>query len=398
MGIYFDNNATTRVDPRAVEAMLPYFTAEFGNPSSMHAAGSEAQSAMRRARVEVQKLLGAAEPQEIIFTSGGTESVNAAILSALETTPGRNEIVTSAVEHPAVLTLCHWLEKSRGIRVHVIPVDEGGRLDLAAFDAALSERVALVSIMWANNETGVIFPVAELARRAKAAGALFHTDAVQAAGKVPIDLKSLPIDMLSLSGHKLHAPKGVGALYVKKGIRFEPQIRGGRQERGRRAGTENTPGIVALGKAAEIAAASMTQEDSHVRALRDRLEQGLIERIGRCVVVGDRGNRLANTTNIAFHDVEGEDVVLLLDKAGLAASLGSACASGSFEPSHVLLAMKVAETAVRGGVRFSLSRDNTEAEVDAALEIVPGVIDKLRRILPPAPHEGAPRALDAAHA
>jgi len=396
--IYFDNNATTPVDPRVVEAMMPLLTGEFGNPSSMHGLGAHAQSAVNRARAQVQRLVGAAEPGEIVFTSGGTESISAAILSAIELSPERREIVTSAVEHPAVLSLCDWLEKRRGIRIHVVPVDARGRLDMAAYEAALSDRVALVSIMWANNETGVIFPVAELAQKAKTAGVLFHTDAVQAAGKMPIDLKSTPIDMLSLSGHKLHGPKGIGALYVRKGVRFEPLIRGGRQERGRRAGTENTPGIAALGKAAELALAHLDDESTRVRAMRDRLEQGLIERIGRCFVVGDRDSRIANTTNIAFEDVAGEDVVLLLDKAGLAVSLGSACAAGSFEPSHVLMAMKVPEAAVRGGVRFSLSRGNTEAEVDAALEIVPGIIDKLRRMLPPATQEGAPRALDPAHA
>jgi cysteine desulfurase len=396
--IYFDNNATTRVDPRVVDAMLPCFTEMFGNPSSMHALGASAQSAAKRARIQVQKLLGAADAQEIVFTSGGTESVNTAILSALAASPGRTEIVTSAVEHPATLMLCAWLEQSKGVRVHIIPVDGQGRLDMAAFDAALSERVAIVSIMWANNETGVIFPVADLARKAKAAGALFHTDAVQAVGKVAIDIASSAIDMLSVSGHKLHAPKGIGALYVRRGVRFEPLIRGGRQERGRRAGTENMPGIVAIGKAAELAGAHLDEEQTRVRALRDRLEQGLTERISRCFVVGDRDNRIPNTANIAFHDVAGEDAVLLLDKAGVAASLGSACAAGSFEPSHVLLAMKVPETAVRGGVRFSLSRDNTEGEVDAALEIVPGIVDKLRRILPSATPEGVPEALVSAHA
>lgn len=398
MGIYFDNNATTRVDPAVVEAMLPYFTEEFGNPSSMHALGSRAQDAVRRARGQVQKLVGAGEPQEIVFTSGGTESVNAAIHSAIGATSDRWEIVTSAVEHPAVLTLCRWLEENEGVRIHVIPVDAAGRLDMAAYDAALSERVALVSIMSANNETGVVFPVAELARKAKAVGALFHTDAVQAAGKMPIDVKSSDIDMLSLSGHKLHAPKGIGALYVKRGVRFEPQIRGGRQERGRRGGTENVPGIVALGKAAELASAHMQDETTHVRALRDRLEQGVLARISRCFVVGGASERVANTTNIAFHDVAGEDVVLLLDKAGIAASLGSACAAGSFEPSHVLLAMQVPETAVRGGVRFSLSRTSTDEEVDQALEIIPAVIGKLRQSEAVVSEGGARQALGAVHA
>lgn len=396
--IYFDNNATTRVDPRVVEAMLPFFAEQFGNPSSMHAFGSEVGVAVKRAREQLQRLVGAEHAREIVYTSGGTESANAAILSALEASPRRRELITSAVEHPAVLSLCAWLEKNRGIRVHVIPVDRQGHLDIAAYTAALSERVAVVSIMWANNETGVVFPVAELADKAKEVGALFHTDAVQAAGKMPIDLKATAIDMLSLSGHKLHAPKGIGALYVRRGVNFKPQIKGGHQERGRRAGTENTPGIVALGKAAELAASNMNEEETRVRALRDRLEQGLLQRIGDCVLVGDRDRRLPNTANIAFGYVEGESIVLLLDKAGVAASLGSACTLGSFEPSHVLRAMHVPDHALRGGVRFSLSRDNTEEEVDRALAIVPGVIAKLRAISPFGPQEGVPQVPDPAYA
>ena len=395
--IYFDNNATTRPDPRVVEAMLPLLGAAFGNPSSMHQRGEAAKSAVLDARSQVQALIGAEHASEIVFTSGGTESDNAAILAALAALPDRREIITSAVEHPAVLTLCEWLEKTQGYRLHKIPVDERGRLDTSAYEAALSDRIALVSFMWANNETGVVFPVAALAEKAKAHGALFHTDTVQAAGKMAIDVKSTSIDMLSISGHKLHAPQGIGALYVRRGTRFAPLLHGGRQERGRRGGTENTPGIVALGKAAEIAVAHLTEEDTRVRALRDRLEQGLISRISDCFVVGDPDDRLGNTCNIAFHDVEGEDAVLLLDRAGLAASLGSACAAGSFEPSHVLLAMKLPDTAVRGGIRFSLSRDNTVEEVDRALEIVPGVIAKLRGMELVAVPEGAPQTLNSAH-
>lgn len=395
--IYFDNNATTRVDDRVVAAMLPHFTAVFGNPSSMHARGSAAKLAVGSARGQVQALLGARYADEVMFTSGGTESANSAILAAVTALPDRREIVISAVEHPAVLATCEWLEASQGYRVHRIPVDGQGRLDMAAYAAALSDRVALVSIMWANNETGVLFPVAELAGAAKAHGALFHTDAVQAAGKVAIDVQATPIDLLSISGHKIHAPQGIGALYVRRGVRVTPLMRGGRQERARRGGTENTPGIVALGKAAELAAAHMEEEDTRVRALRDRLEQELVARVPDCFVVGDRDNRLANTCNIAFHNVEGEDAVLLFDKAGLAASLGSACAAGSFEPSHVLLAMNLPETAVRGGVRFSLSRDNTAEEVERALAIVPAAIAKLRAIALEEHGEGAPQALSAAH-
>lgn len=397
MAIYFDNNATTQVDPRVVEAMLPYFSGVYGNPSSKHAAGEQAQSAIRGARADVQALLGAQDAQEILFTSGGTESISTAILSTLAANPGRRTLVTSAVEHSAVLSLCEGLQKARGVRVEIIPVDENGALDMAAYEAALTEDVAVVSVMWANNETGVIFPVAELARKAKAAGALFHTDAVQAVGKVPIDLKTTEIDMLSLSGHKLHAPKGTGVLYVRRGVGFEPLIRGGRQERGRRGGTENVPGIVALGAAARLATERMAADEVRIRALRDRLETGLRARIGRCFVAGEREARLSNTSNVVFEGVEGEDVVLLLDKAGLCVSLGAACAAGAFEPSHVLMAMKIPDDVVRGGVRFSLSRDNTEEEVEAALAIVSDVMARLRGSTP-APSQEAPSARDAVHA
>ena len=380
--VYLDNNATTKVDTRVVNAMLPYFTEQFGNPSSMHAFGAQVGGAVKTARGQLQALLGAEHDHEIIFTSGGTESDNAAILSALEASPRRREIITSAVEHPAVLALCAWLEKTKGVKVHVIPVDEKGRLDMAAYGAALSERVAVVSIMWANNETGTIFPVAELAEQAKAHGALFHTDAVQAVGKVAMDLKSTAIDMLSLSGHKLHAPKGIGALYVKRGVRFRTQIKGGHQERGRRAGTENTPAIVGLGVAAELAGRFMAGENGRVREMRDRLEKGLLQRIPNCFVTGDPENRLPNTANVAFEFIEGEGILLLLNREGIAASSGSACTSGSLEPSHVLRAMKIPYTAAHGAIRFSLSRDNTAADVDHVLEVMPGIIDKLRALSP----------------
>lgn len=393
--IYFDNNATTRVDPRVIEAMLPLLTEHFGNPSSMHDFAAGPLAAVRRARGQVRDLIGAAHDDEVVFTSGGTEGANAAIRSALEAATGRTEIIVSAVEHPAVLTLCTALS-SRGIRVHVIPVDRRGGLDMGAYQAALSDRVAVVSIMWANNETGVLFPVAELAAEAKAAGALFHTDAVQAAGKIPIHVKSTAIDMLSISGHKLHAPKGIGALYVRRGVRFAPQLIGGRQERGRRGGTENTAGIAAIGKAAELAAQHLATETLYVGRLRDRLEAGLVSRIPGCLVVGGASARVANTSNIAFHGVEGEDAILLLDRAGLAASLGSACSAGSFEPSHVLRAMQVSEGALRGGVRFSLSRENTEEEVDRALTIIPEIIARLRAMA--AGSEAAPASQERSHA
>jgi cysteine desulfurase len=385
--VYFDNNATTRVDPRVMAAMLPFFTEHFGNPSSMHAEGEAATAAVKRARRQVQALIGAEHEDEIVFTSGGTEGANAAILSALDAAPRRREIVISAVEHAAVLGLADWLEKNKGIRVHVVPVDGKGRLDVEAYEAVLSDRVAVVSLMWANNETGTIFPVAALAEKAKEVGALFHTDAVQAAGKLAIELAESRIDMLSLSGHKLHAPKGIGALYLRRGVRFKPQFKGGRQERNRRAGTENVPGIVGLGEAAEFAQRGMVEEARSLSALRDRLEGGLLARIDRCRVVGDTDNRLDNTTNIAFEAVEGENIILLLDREGIAASLGSACAAGSFEPSHVLQAMKVPAIALRGAVRFSLSRDNTADEVDRVLAVMPGILDKLRQISPYWPNE-----------
>lgn len=393
--IYFDNNATTRVDPLVIEAMLPMLSEHFGNPSSMHGFAAGPLAAVRRARGQVRELIGAAHDDEIVFTSGGTEGANAAIHSALDVSPRKMEIIISAVEHPAVLAQCTALA-GRGMRLHVIPVDNRGAIDMAAYQAALSDRVAIVSMMWANNETGVVFPVAELAAKAKVAGALFHTDAVQGAGKVPLNVKSTAIDMLSISGHKLHAPKGIGALYVRRGVRFAPQMIGGRQERGRRGGTENTPGIAALGKAAELAMQRLAGEAEHVGRLRDRLQAGLVAKIPGCLVVGGESERVPNTLNVAFCGVEGEDVILLLDRAGLAASLGSACAAGSFEPSHVLRAMQVPEAALRGGVRLSLSRENTEEEVDRALEIVPEVVARLRAMAPD--KQATSAALDGAHA
>lgn len=380
--VYLDNNATTRCDDDVVRAMLPFFTEQFGNPSSMHAFGASVGGAVKQARASLQKLLGAEFDHEIVFTSGGTESDNTAILSALEAQPGRDEIVTSAVEHPAVLSLCAHLEKTKGLKVHVIPVDAKGLLDVEAYRAALSEKTAVVSIMWANNETGTIFPVAELAELAHEVGALFHTDAVQAVGKVPIDLKSTVIDMLSLSGHKLHGPKGIGALYVKRGVRFRSLLKGGHQERGRRAGTENTPGIVGLGKAAELALLHMEDEQTRVAALRDRLEKGLLQRIPNCFVTGNPAERLPNTSNIAFEYIEGEGILLLMNREGIAASSGSACTSGSLEPSHVLRAMNIPYTAAHGAIRFSFSRDNTDADVDRVLEVMPQVVEKLRALSP----------------
>ncbi len=379
--IYLDNNATTRTDPAVVAAMLPFFSDQFGNASSSHAFGSEVAGAVKAARKSLQALLGAAFDHEIAFTSGGTEADNAAILSALDNRDGRDEIVTSAVEHPAVLTLLDHLESTRGITVHRIKVDTQGRLDIEAYRHALGPRTAIASVMSANNETGTLFPVEQLADMAHGAGVLFHTDAVQAVGRIPLDLKSTQIDMLSLSGHKLHGPKGIGALYLRKGTPFNPLIRGGPQERRRRGGSENVPGIVGLGKAAELALALMPDEQARVCALRDRLERGILE-IGHCMVLGDTGNRLPNTCNIAFEHLEGEAVLHHLNKAGIAASLGSACASGSMEPSHVLRAMNVPPSALRGAIRFSLSRDNTIDDIVCVLNLLPDIIARLRALSP----------------
>jgi cysteine desulfurase len=379
--IYLDNNATTRADPAVVAAMLPYFSEQFGNASSAHAFGSEVAGAVKQARKSVQALLGAAFDHEIVFTSGGTESDNAAILSALDTQQGRDEIVTTAVEHPAILAVVEHLQTSRGIKVHLIEVDSRGRLDLDAYRRALGPRTAIASVMTANNETGTLFPVEPLAAMAHEAGALFHTDAVQAVGKIPLDLKASQIDMLSLSGHKLHGPKGIGALYLRKGTPFNPLVRGGPQERRRRGGTENVPGIVGMGKAAELALAHINDERTRVEALRDRLEQGIL-RLGHCAVLGDVENRLPNTCNIAFEHLEGEAIIHHLNRTGIAASLGSACASGSMEPSHVLRAMNVPATLLRGAIRLSLSRDNTIDDVVCVLNLLPEIIAKVRASTP----------------
>jgi cysteine desulfurase len=380
-GIYLDNNATTMVDPAVVEEMLPFFTEQFGNPSSMHQFGDKVGRALKAARKQVQALLGAEHDSEIIFTSCGTESDSTAILSALKAQPERKEIITTVVEHPAVLSLCEQLEKD-GYTVHYLKVDKKGRLDMREYQRLLSDNVAVVSVMWANNESGTLFPVEEMAEMARSAGVMFHTDAVQAVGKLPINLKETNIDMLSLSGHKLHAPKGIGVLYLRRGVRFRPLLRGGHQERGRRAGTENAASIVALGKACEMAQEAMEFEKTFVKSMRDRLEQGILERVSHCFVTGDPGNRLPNTCNIAFEYIEGEAILLLLNKMGIAASSGSACTSGSLEPSHVMRAMDIPFTAAHGSVRFSFSRYNTMEEVERVIEAVPPIVEQLRKLSP----------------
>jgi len=380
-GIYLDNNATTMVDPAVVEAMLPFFTEQFGNPSSMHSFGDKVGRALKTARQQIQLLLGAEHDSEIIFTSCGTESDSTAILSALKCQPERKEIITTNVEHPAVLTLCDYLKKE-GYKIHTLHVDEKGRLDLEEYEELLDEKVAIVSVMWANNETGTLFPVEQMAEMAHAKGVMFHTDAVQAVGKIPLALKNTKIDMLSLSGHKLHAPKGVGVLYLRRGTRFRPLLRGGHQERGRRAGTENSASIVGLGKAAELALANLEHENTYVRTLRDRLQKGLLAAVSHCFVTGDPDNRLPNTLNIAFEYIEGESILLMLNKQGIAASSGSACTSGSLEPSHVMRAMSIPYTAAHGSVSFSLSRYNTLTEIDKVIAAVPPIVAQLRKLSP----------------
>lgn len=378
--IYLDNNATTRLDPMVLEAMMPFMTEHYGNPSSIHGFGEPVRKGIERAREQVAALLGAAHDSEIIFTSCATEANSTAILSAVEALPERKEIITSVVEHPAILEVCEHLER-RGYTIHRLPVDNQGRLDLDHYQSLLSENVALVSVMWANNETGTVFPVQTMASMAKEKGVLFHTDGVQAVGKFPIHLASSDIDMLSFSGHKIHAPKGVGALYVKRGSRFRPLLRGGHQERGRRAGTENAAGIVGLGMACELAEVHMPIM-SHLAELRNELQAGLLEKVPCSIVTGDSENRTPNTLNIAFEYIEGEAILLMLNQLGIAASSGSACTSGSLEPSHVMRAMSIPYTAAHGSVRFSLSRYTRQKEIDYVLEKLPPVIERLRSLSP----------------
>ncbi|RTZ95895.1 MAG: cysteine desulfurase NifS [Deltaproteobacteria bacterium] len=378
--VYVDNNATTQVASEVFEEMSPYLTRYYGNPSSMYTFAGQVGDKLREAAAKVADLLGAA-PEEIVFTSCGTESDNTAIHAALRSNPDKRHIVTTRVEHPAVKSLCEDLSK-RGYRVSFVPVDHKGRLDLDYLYDHLTDDTAVVSIMWANNESGVIFPIPEIAKKIRDRGIVFHTDAVQAVGKVPIDLSSVPVDMLALSGHKLHAPKGVGVLYIRKGTKFSPFLIGGHQERGRRGGTENVASIVALGKACELAGQHIEEENTRVARLRDRLESELLARIDKASVNGDVKNRLPNTTSIGFDAVEGEAVLLLMDQIGICASSGSACTSGSLEPSHVLRAMGVPFTSAHGSIRFSLSRYNTEEQIDHIIEHLPPIIDRLRKMSP----------------
>ena len=378
--VYMDNNATTSVAPEVLEAMLPYFHELYGNPSSMHSFGGQVMKEVKRARERVATLLGAS-PEEIIFTSCGTESDNTAIRSALLSRPDKRHIVTSRVEHPAIRALCAHLA-TQGYRVTELPVDGEGRLDLEQYRRALSSDTAIVSLMWANNETGVIFPIEKAAEIARERNILFHTDAVQAVGKIPIDLGRTSIDMLSLSGHKLHAPKGIGILYLRKGTKYSPFLLGGHQERGRRGGTEATPSIIALGVAAELAQKNMEMENTFVKNLRDRLENTILATVANTKVNGDRQNRLPNTSNISFEFVEGEGILLMMDEYGICASSGSACTSGSLQPYHVLRAMGIPFTMAHGSIRFSLSVYNTDEEIDFVLEKLPPVIETLRGMSP----------------
>jgi len=378
--IYVDNNATTQVAPEVMEEMLPYFHDLYGNPSSMHTFGGQVEQKLREAREKVASLIGAT-PDEIVFTSCGTESDNTAIRSAIASYPDRKHIITTRVQHPAIKNLCEYLGK-HGYRVTYLPVDRQGRLNLDHLHKSLSNDTAIVSIMWANNETGVVFPIEEIAQVVRERGIVFHTDAVQAVGKIPVNVQKAPVDMLSISGHKIHAPKGVAALYVRRGAKFSPFLIGGHQERGRRGGTENVASIIGLGRACELAAGHIKEESGRVRYLRDKLENEILKRVPNAMVNGELEHRLPNTTSISFEYVEGEAILLMMNEFGICASSGSACTSGSLEPSHVLRAMGVPFTAAHGSIRFSLSIYNTEEEIDSIIEKLPPIIERLRELSP----------------
>jgi cysteine desulfurase len=377
---YFDNNATTRVAPEVVDAMLPFLREHWGNPSSTYLFGRQVGEHLDLARARVAALINA-EPREIVFTSCGTESNNSAIHSALVTQPEKRDVLTSAVEHSANMKFCDLLQR-RGFTITFLPVASDGALDLQLLEQSIRPATAIVSVMWANNETGVVFPVRDIAAICRRKGVLFHTDAVQTPGKLEIDVQGLDVDFLSLSAHKLHAPKGVGLLYVKRRVKYQPYIVGGGQERGRRGGTENVANIVAFGRAAELAMANLEDENTRVRALRDRLEDGILGAIPGTARNGAKELRLPNTSNIAFDGVEAEGILMLLDQAGICASSGSACTTGSLDPSHVLTAMGCSAARARSSIRFSLGVYNTEADVDYLLQQLPGIIAKLRASAP----------------
>ena len=383
--IYLDNNATTQVAPEAVDAMMPYLTAEYFNPSSMYEAARGPADAIAEARKKIARLLGHARPTEILFTSCASESNNTAVFGTIAANPERRHIITTAVEHPAIFEVAHDLVR-RGFEVDFIPVDPQGRLDKMEFVRALRPDTLLVSVMHANNESGVIFPVEELARITKETdpSIVFHTDATQSVGKLSVDLRGSfkNVDLLSFSGHKLHAPKGIGALFIRRGTPCRPYLLGGHQEDGRRAGTENVAFIVGLARALELAMESRNEDVARVTAMRNRLQKELMERIPYLEINGGEAQRLDNTLNVACHFIEGEGILYQLSAHGICASSGSACTSGSLEPSHVLRAMKVPFTAVHGSVRFSLSRYNTESEIDRVIEVFPEIVASLRRLSP----------------
>lgn len=377
---YFDNNATTRVAPEVVDAMLPYLTEQWGNPSSAYRFGNQVAKAIETARAHVAALINA-EPREIVFTSCGTESINTAIHSALAAHPKRRHVVTTAVEHSATLKFCEGL-RGQGYEVTFLPVEPDGSLDLHALELAIRPDTGVVSIMWANNETGVLFPIEEIAALCRSKNVAFHTDAVQAAGKIPIDVKMLGVDYLSLSAHKLHAPKGIGMLYVKRRTPFHPYLIGGHQERGRRGGTENVASIIGFGKAAELAKNRLKDENTRVRAMRDRLEETVLRTISQTMRNGSKEPRLPNTSNLAFDGIEAEAALLMLDQAGICASSGSACTTGSLNPSHVLTAMGLPPARARSCLRISLGIYNTDEEVDHVIRQLQHIVPKLRQMSP----------------
>jgi cysteine desulfurase len=373
---YFDNNATTRVAPEVVDAMIPFLREYWGNPSSTYVFGRQVGEHVDQARAKVAALINA-EPREIVFTSCGTESNNSAIHSALVTQPEKRHVLTTAVEHSANIKFCELLQK-RGFTVTFLPVAPDGALDLQLLERSIRPDTAIVSVMWANNETGILFPVREIAAICRRKGVLCHTDAVQTPGKLKIDVRELDVDFLSLSAHKLHAPKGIGLLYVKRRVKYQPYVVGGGQERGRRGGTENVASIVAFGRAAELAMASLADENTRVRALRDKLEDGILGAIPGISRNGAKEPRLPNTSNLAFEGVEAEGILMLLDQAGICASSGSACTTGSLDPSHVLTTMGCSAARARSSIRFSLGIYNTDEEVEYLLKHLPGIIAKLR--------------------
>jgi cysteine desulfurase len=379
--VYLDNNATTMIAPEVLDAMMPFLSERYGNPSSIHSFGGSVTRDVANARMNVARLVGADHEYEIVFTGTGTESDNMAMLGSLEYYKDKRHIITSRVEHPAILSLCKKLEKD-GYRVTYVPVDRMGNLDFEFLKESVDDDTAIVSIMYANNETGVIFPVEEIGAFLRNKGIPFHVDAVQAAGKIPINVNKINCDLLTISGHKFHAPKGIGALYVRRGTRIRPIILGGHQEKGRRPGTENVPGIVGIGKAAELALSHLGEYKTRVSGLRDRLEKGILDSFKNAGLNGDKNSRVPNTSNIGFEYIEGEAILLYLDGQGIAASSGSACSSGSLEPSHVLRAMGVPFTSAHGSIRFSLSRYTTAADIEHVLSVMPGVVERLLEISP----------------